>query len=366
MRAHPHVPAVDRPSCITSRRAVCPTAILILLLLGAFARAASAQEPGAIVTVVVRDSADRPIPEAIASLAPHTGPQARTSDAGRAAFVEVAPGRYRLRVIRAGYVPADHRIDIGAGDTTITVVMRPTVTRLEEIRVIASRTGLFGKVGRATDWSPLAGVTVAVYGSRTVRTDATGAFAVPSLRPGAHLLRVEREGFVAQMRSHTVPDSGAIEVAILLDSGSTPPIYRRVLQELDQRQTWRGFDSAVVPRGELASYGGTTLSAALRQAPSILRRGLVLTEGACVYINGEPRPGWPIDAFPVEQIEAVEVYARGAELSNTLAKRWPRGATCGATPRPTRSLSTAGQRTVRARSGTVTTIVIWLKPDARH
>ena len=321
---------------------------------------ASAQEPGAVVTVTVRDSAERPIAEALVALVPHSGPQVRTNDAGVARFVDVLPGAHRVRVIRAGYVPVERQVVVADADTTIMLVMHPTAARLEEVRVIATRTGVFGTVGRSTDWAPVEEAAVTVLGGSTVLTDARGSFAAPELDAGAHMLRIEREGFVTAVRAVMVPDSGAVEIAVLLDSGSTPPGHQRMLKELDLRQTWRGFDSAVIPRGELASYGEATLSAAMRQAGPFTRRGLALPDDPCVYVNGEPRPGWPIDAFSVDQVEAVEVYERRADLTGTLAKRWPPGLPCGAPPEYARP-----RRRERDHPGTVSFVVIWLKAGAR-
>jgi hypothetical protein len=262
-------------------------------------------------------------------------------------------------VIRIGYQPIVRDVDLGTSDTTIAIVMRPTVARLAEVRVIASRpTGVFGKVGRASDWSPVPDATVVIFGGRTMRTDSTGSFEAPDLRAGTHLLRVQREGFAPQLRSVTVPPSGAVEVAVLLDSGSTTAGFEGAMAELNQRQRWRGNESAVLPREELMRLGSNpTLTAAMRSAPSFGRKGLVIGDNACVFVNGEPKPGWPIDAYSVDQIEAIEVYAGRSEMSGTLGKRWPRGAPCG-TSNPARPAP--------RRPGTVSFVVIWLKPGVRR
>ena len=339
---------------ILGHHAVAPLALLALLVV---AGGASAQDRRATLHVVVHDSTERPIAAAIVTLEGHSRPQARTDDNGRATFSGVAAGRHRLRAVRVGYEPLARQLDIGMTDTTLKLVMRPTVARLAEVRVIASRArGVFGKVGRASDWAPVPGATVVAFGGKTVRTDSTGSFDLPEVRSGAHLIRVERAGFVAQMRSVTVPPSGAVELAFLLDSGRTPRAYEVLLDELGQRQRWRGTESATVPRGELARLGDAPLSVALRGSPSFAKKSLVLTDDACVFVNGEPKPGWSLDAFGVDQIEAVEVYAGRSEMSGTLGSRWPRGAVCGSGMRSPTPGSTR-------RADAVRMIVIWLKPD---
>jgi hypothetical protein len=163
------------------------------------------------------------------------------------------------------------------------------------------------------------------------------------------------------MRAVVVPPSGAVELAFLLDSGRAPSIQPALLDELSQRQRWRGFDSALVPRSELMRHDGATLTGAIRGSPSFSRKGLLIDDDACVFVNGVPKPGWTLDAFTAEEIEAVEVYAGRSELSGTLRRSWPRGMACGATPPPTASLSTAGRRAARTRSGQVSMVVIWLR-----
>jgi hypothetical protein len=288
---------------------------------------------------------------------------ARTNDEGRVTFTDVAPRSYRVRVTRVGYQPIEDQLAVGLADTTVALVMRPTPARLAEVRVIASRpTGVFGKVGQASDWTPIPGATVVVYGGRTMRTDSTGSFDAPELRAGAHLIRVEREGFVARMRSVTVPPSGAVEVSILLEPGRTSPLQEGLLSELGQRQRWRGNQSALISREELPRGGDPTLSVALRGSRPVNRKGLVITGTACVFVNGEPKPGLPLDAFTVDQVEAVEVYAARSEMSGTLAKRWPSGMPC-TSGSATGALSARPQT---PRPGTVTMVVIWLKPDSNR
>ena len=330
--------------------------LLLALVVLAPVRDTGAQTAGAVVGIVVRDPAERPIAEAIVSLEGHDGPQVRTNREGIAAIVSVKAGSYRLRAIRAGYLPIVRQLSIAATDTIVTLVMTPTAARLSEVQIIASRaTGVFGKVARAKDWTTIADATVTVFGGRTLRSDSTGSFEMPELRAGAYLLRVERDGFVPQMRSVSVPDSGAVEVAVLLDSGAVRPLHPPLLVELGQRQRWRGIDSAIIPRDELTRYARATLTSAIRGSPSFVVKGLRIENDACLFVDGVPRPGWPVDAFAPEQVEAVEVYAGRSETSRTLGRRWPAGTPCGS--------STAVGRTTR-RSDQVTMVVIWLKPEA--
>ena len=330
---------------------------MLLLSLMTVANAAVAQTPSATVTIAVVDSAAQALPLAIVTLVGHARPQSRTGEDGRVMFAEVSAGSYELRIIRVGYQPIARWVSIGTSDTTLVVTMHPTVARLADVEVRARRTtGISGKVGRAADWVPVAGAIVVIFGGRTMRTDSAGSFEAPEVRPGGHMLRVSRAGFVPQMRSVTVPPAAMVELAFLLDTGRAPVGREALVVDLDQRQRWRGSESAMIPREELARYGRLGLGEALRGAPSFVRKSLVLSSGACVFVDGEPRPGWPLDAFDASEVEAVEVYAGRSEMSNTLRSRWPSGIPCGSGATP------PARGPARRTPGAVSMVVIWLKP----
>lgn len=345
---------------------VCRAGVLGVLGLVLLAGDAVAQSRGATVIATVRDPAGMPLEGAAATLAGHVGPSIRTNDEGRAAFVAVPVGHYRLNIIRAGYQPVSRVVEVDS-DTSITVIMTPVANRLPEVQTRAPRTrGLIGKVGRARDWSPLAGATIIVYGGDTLQSDGTGTFGTRALEPGGYLVRIERDGFVPQFRSISMPNSGRLEMLFLLDSGSTPPMDSVLLAELDERQRWRAHLSAVIPRDELKRFGNMKLTNAVRSTPTFLHEGLTIDNSACVFVNGEPMPGFPVDAFPLDQIEAVEVYHASADWSQTLRMRWPTGQPCGAKYNPPpRFLSRSNIGSLRETPDQVAMVVIWLRPKSK-
>jgi hypothetical protein len=76
-----------------------------------------------------------------------------------------------------------------------------------------------------------------------------------------------------------------------------------------------------------------------------------------VFIDGVAKPGWSLDAIPVGQIQAVELYAEKGDDTKTLENAWPNGAPCGP------SGAANPQRVTRnARWSIVTFAVVWLKP----
>jgi hypothetical protein len=64
------------------------------------------------------------------------------------------------------------------------------------------------------------------------------------------------------------------------------------------------------------------------------RSGIFIARSTCVFVNGRPRPGLPFDALRAADIEFLEAYGPGADISRTLLARWPPDAPCGS-PGPT-------------------------------
>lgn len=77
------------------------------------------------------------------------------------------------------------------------------------------------------------------------------------------------------------------------DDGRTQILWR----EFDSRARMRGLNSAFVMADELAAIGTETTSEALLRSKSFAKRNLRLQRDICYYVNGEPKPGWTMDAF---------------------------------------------------------------------
>ena len=71
------------------------------------------------------------------------------------------------------------------------------------------------------------------------------------------------------------------------------------------------------------------LDTALESTPTIRRKTIVIRRAACLFVDGIPRPGVPVDAILAGDVEFVEVYPPGSELTRTLQQAWPLGAACG-------------------------------------
>lgn len=300
---------------------------------------------------IIRDSTTGlPVSGAVVELIGDTVHRAdRTDDVGEYRLSNAPNGRYRFVVRQIGYREFSRDVRIAGRDTTISVTLRPAPQQLETVQIRAGASGIYGVVGRSQGLQPIAGATVRVIGAaRSAITDSAGRFVVNLPKPGIHMVRITRPGYAEQVFTIEVPSDRWIEVARLMDAGSGPTALEGPWQELERRLIWRGMNSALVPGSQLRRYGGSVTDA-LQGSPAVVITGLRIDRSTCVFVNGLPRPGWPLDAYNVDDIEAVEVYGRYGDATGMLAKRWPPGAPCGdgSSSRPT--------------SGTAGFAVVWLR-----
>ncbi len=328
-------------------------AVAVVLLLAAGTRGWAQQ--GITISGHVRDSiTNQPLGGAIVSL--RAAPDARstrTDETGAFQFSKVDATRYTVVVRRLGYEPTTVIID--AGPSTEPVSIRMTrVTWLDTVRVRATRQGIYGAVGTSHDLKPLPAATVDIFGiARKVPVDSLGHFYVPVKTPGAYMMRASAPGFEVQTMSVTVQRDEGSEVALLLDSAAGPASHmlEAAFADFYDRMLVRRRTSAVIPRSELTRDGDPQLLGAIRRSPSFSKVVMRFGESACVFIDGQPRTGVSVNALDPSDIEAVEVYAAGAEASGTLNRRWPRGFPCAPTGGPP----------VSPGSDVVHWVVIWTK-----
>jgi hypothetical protein len=208
---------------------------------------------------------------------------------------------------------------------------------LDTVRVRATRQGIYGAIGTAHDLKPLPTATVDVFGiARKVPVDSLGHFYIPVKTPGAYMMRATAPGFDAQTMSVTVQRDEGSEVALLLDSATGPASHmlEAAFADFYDRMLVRRRTSAIIPRAELTRDGDRQLLGAIRRSPSSLKVVMRFGDSACVFIDGQPRPGVSVNALDPSDIEAVEAYAAGAEASGTLNRRWPHGFPCAPTGGP--------------------------------
>lgn len=347
---------------LSARRVRQPASLLRTLVTAAClssvipAARADAQAAPGTVSGVVTDDGGRPLPDALVILDPAGTPrQATTGADGRFRFSRVSRGRHELRVLRLRFQAHERTIELGAQGLDIAVALQPVSASLDTLRVIARRTGVFGTVIDRARFQPLAAARVTVVGTRnTMVTGSDGRFDLPMVPEGGHVLHVKQGAFQPRLFSVITRADSAIEVAVLLDSLSASGGRRFAMPfaEFEQRGRWMGALSALVPGRELAGHEDQALGDALRYSLSFLRKGLLIDDRVtCLYVNGLPRPLSVVNDFAAGDVEAVEVYGQNADVTQTLARRWPRGAICGNPNVPRRY---HGRNVASA-------VVIWLK-----
>lgn len=333
-------------------------AAVVAVLVLATALTASAQRGARAVNGVVRDSVSgRALAGVVVEVHSAAFQQTSRTDAdGEFHLVGIPSGTMRFSARRIGYAVMAQELRLADRDTTLVVRLQANAQLLDTTRVRANVTGIYGSVGTSVDVRPLDSVKIQVVGAtRETYTDTSGRYFVELKKGGKYFVRVSRAGFGTQILPADVPTDRTVEVTALLETtADVPPKDAEALaREFDRRLAFRGLGSAEVPGEELVRNGRSSLSDALRTSPSFNGRGLQLGATICLFVNGVPKPGVPLDAIPVESIQAVEAYAPRGDPTNTLAMSWP------SSPCPSVSLGAPHRA---PESVAVKMINVWLKP----
>lgn len=253
----------------------------------------------------------------------------QTDDTGRFRLPIRSTGPYRVSFRRLGYTPVVLPGVVVSETTTVPPVrLAPTPQTLRAFNVVDSLSGIRGIVGVANSFTPVANAVVQVAGVRTrIATDSAGSFFVAIEKPGTYLVRVSHPQFGATSRSAIVERKSVIELAIMLDS-TAASISRADWDDINQRQTWRRMTSATIDGGALARYGGSVLDA-LSLNKAFVQSGMRVGNSLCVFVNGVPKPGLPIDAIRIEDIAFIELFGATGEGTGNVKRKWPPGAPCG-------------------------------------
>ena len=238
-------------------------------------------------------------------------------------------GRYHLTVRQIGFVEANRDVDVSEKDVSVSIALNSASQRLDTVRVRAHVTAVYGVVGATVGLRPIPDATVQVVGAQQrATTDSAGRFFVALKKGGSYFVRVRHEGFADQFIPVDVPNDHAVETFVLLDSGVVATGVDGLWDEFDERLRWEGQHGALVPGEQITRWGGSA-SDAIRGSQAFVKKGLQLTPSVCLFVNGVPKPGWPLDAIPPEQIATVELYTETGDETNTLFARWPPNAGCG-------------------------------------
>lgn len=317
--------------------------------------ASDAHAQSRAVIGLVRDGAGAPLGDVTVRVTRDATTQLFTTGAnGRYRFSGLSDGVWTLSAQRIGYTPFVTEITIAVDGVARDLVLEARTRTIDSVLVSARWTGVRGITYDARNFSPLRDARVTVMGSKLVdSTDTDGAFAIELPRGQTALVRVERPGFLPVLRSVAIDDGRYVELDIPLDTANPAPKDYMDVKDLELRLGWAGAFAVMVGREELQKTGARSVLDALIETPGGRRKNLVIGRDACVFVNGRAKPGFPIDAVWVEDVEFIEAYPAGSDWSNTLARRWPPGAECGVP-------SFTPQRGQTAK-GRVRFVSVWLK-----
>lgn len=255
--------------------------------------------------------------------------EARSDSLGQYRVVGVWAGAWTVTTRRIGYMSDSASVRVTDAGLRHDRQLVPAATRVGAQVITAAWAGVRGVVGDRT-YQPLSGATVELVG-RDLRgtVSAEGTFAIPHTPGAPLLLRVRAPGHETRLVSARVPADGSVELSVLLDVQQGNGASLVVADELDMRMAWSSPLSAYLTREDVLDAGTRDLRLALELAPAVNRKGLRVERTACVFVDGLPRPGMPIDAFHPDQVEFIEMYAGTADRSGLLARRWPPRGECG-------------------------------------
>src|SRR5688572_10108549 len=307
---------------------------LVTLILALLPSVAFGQDSSGTLRGVVRNETGRPIEYALVSLEPAgVNRQVRTDRDGRFSLLGATPGPRTIRVTFVGYRPHERSVQVPRGTIDIEVTLERLVPTLAEVEVTAQRSGLYGSVISKDSLLPVPEARIEVLGARSADTTAAdGVFNFPKLKPGSYIVRVRHSQFESRNVSIVVSEKGATQLDLVVVRGllSRDDHMEQLYREMDQRLHWKGNTSAMISREELKGAPTTGVDAALFAVPQVMKAafypGKDGWENACLFVDGIPRPGATIRDFPIEEIEAIEVYGppmNRSDPTGTLSSRWP-------------------------------------------
>ncbi len=280
----------------------------------------------------------------------------RSDEAGKFWFGQVPDGSYRLLVMRVGFVPIRQDVLVAQGNADLRIMLSPDAQDLNAIITRANVTAIYGgigAVGPATNaqgektMTAVKGASIQVLGARkSAVSDSLGRFFVEIAKAGRYIVRITSPGLSTQLFTLDVPRNKAVDASRLLDSvrAEAPSGREYLWNEMDRRIGWRAMNSALISGTELREYGGS-LTDAVQRSKGMTTRGMRIGAATCVFVDGLPRPGLPLDGIRIEEVEAIELYGPNGDPTGLLASSWPAGVPCAASgryaPAPNRAIPTA-------------------------
>lgn len=256
---------------------------------------------------------------------PELGQWALTGADGTFSLDVPQAGVYRLIVVKRGWYLADQ-------DVTLSGAQKLTVALYKEDEKEPVDTGRL--VGRVTDKASgrqISNATIRITPTnQEARTDSRGRFIVSRVSSGAVLVEVERRGQV--VRTDTLAVFPGLTLSVDLAISENPAEKPEVTVEvwprfLEATGFYRRAESGKgnrFGRAFIRDQRANRLSDIIRTSLPGLRaetgrfgQRVITARGTgadrCamgIYLDNAPMPGFDLDSYPLEWIEAFEVYER--------------------------------------------------------
>ena len=286
-----------------------------------------------------------------------TALRTRSRADGRFLLSGIPVGGYQVIFRKLGFEPASFTLDAVPGSQhSVAVTLGPLAYRLDTVTVT---TQVFNELGGIVTDSldrPLGDADVQVVGSGLrMRTRADGRFLFLDVTPGKYLLKVRKLGYRPHQRSLEMvrrlernitaklsPLARELSPIVIREQSGFDGRAALAQRDFEVRRKMAGSHADFLTQEELAKLGRTRLDIAIREtaagisAKQMGRTACVLEDGirpaAGSYDNRGSNESPVLGSYFADQVDAVELYPAGSEMSMTACARFgaTRGCDCSA------------------------------------
>jgi hypothetical protein len=304
----------------------------------------------------VRDTSGAPVRDAEVILR-DANRATRTNDRGEFTLADVQVGSYSVWFRRLGYRSIEFNWVARPGEkTSVNVVFHqiprtldPVVVRADEDKKAAARASILGLVVD-TEGNPIPDAEVQlVGGNASGLTRANGGFLFKPLAIGTYVVRLRKLGFEPTTVTLQLVEHDDREVVVRMHPLATnldPTVVTEksgfgrdqvAWDELDRRKRWVNFQVKFLGPEDLKGYYGLPLDYAMiragmynlhpsGKAPQHIdplgtsqRPDMSIPGDACILLNGKDPIMRPLRVYSTDDVELLEVYPSGTELTGTVA-----------------------------------------------
>lgn len=326
----------------------------------AFVFTLPAQERGS-VEIVVRNQAGDSLPFARIRATGNGSNISTSANTRGRTTISVPYGTVKISVSTLGYESLERNVTVNQPSSVQEFVLKAVARQLSDVEVRAKYIGIRGGIADEVTRKPLAGVAVtSKFLNVSIVTDSNGRFEIPMAKASSMVLQLAKEGYQIRPAQVDVRDDGPSDVIFFMSPGTNIRGERTRLTELDRRARANRFYGFTVSGAALQETKMKSLYDAIVSSGILMKNKMQMGDKMCLFVNGLPRPEFPLSAVYVPNIDFIEVYGQKSENTNSLMPEWPSKIPC-----ESHELA-HGLPTVRASCRCIVAIVsVWThKPSA--